>query len=171
MRGRLIFPLFAEIYRLDRPAMALWGAIDPDFREPLLVASTDQDHNVGELMRIEMPVVRVPCQVENQQFERLQLTPAGNAPISRLVLIFHFRDLEVHGLVDEHTGNARIQPGDRLGAIVDRELRPQLTPQNPPGLFVSEVRPSGFGLGFKNPQRNLLHVSFEAPDLAVRGST
>ena len=65
MRGRLIFPLFAEIYRLDRPAMALWGTIDPDFREPILVESQDQNRNVGEQVRIEMPVVSIPCQVEN----------------------------------------------------------------------------------------------------------
>ena len=46
MRGRLIFPFLAELYRLDTRATAttdpdgagpLTGGYDPDFKEPVLV--------------------------------------------------------------------------------------------------------------------------------------
>jgi hypothetical protein len=33
--------------------------------------------------------------------------------------------------------------------------------RTPPGLYVTEARPSGFGLNMTRPQRNLLMVTFE----------
>ncbi len=166
MRGQLIFPLLAEVYRLDRAAMQLWGALDPDFHEPRIWDAPNAD--VPQHLRLEMPVVRVPCQVESQQVERVQITPAGNAPRSQLGLIMHLRDLETLGLVDDATGNPRIQAGDRVGALVNRQHKPQWTFANPPGLFVVEARPIGFGLSRFNPQRNLLQVILEAPDWTIR---
>jgi hypothetical protein len=166
MRGRLIFPLFAEVYRLDRAAMALWGTLDPDFQEPRIWDAPDAD--VPQHLRLEQPLLRVPCQVESQQVERLQMTPAGNAPRSQVALIMHLRDLDALGLVDEATGNPLLAPGDRVGAIVDRHHKPQWTFANPPGVFVVETRPIGFGLSRHHPQRNLLQVILEAPDWTIR---
>jgi len=131
--------------------------MDPDFREPI---SLDLDEDgIGEVARSELPPVRIPCQVEPQTFEQLRMSPSGRAPRTSLELVMHFRDLERLGLV-EASGRARIGPGDRLAAIhtLDGEL--VLPVQTPPGLFVTEARPTGFGLGLGGARRNLLLVTF-----------
>jgi len=168
MRGRLIFPFLAELCRLDTAAMAavdpdgpgpLEGGYDPDFKEPVLV---DQDDDgIGERVRQEHPPVRVPCQVDTKAFEELRMLASGNAPRSRIDLVFHFKDLERLGLVDAASGDALIRPGDRLAAI--RDLCGDLVQEvrTPPGLFVTESRPIGFGLNMARPRRNLLLVTFE----------
>ncbi|MGO9709066.1 MAG: hypothetical protein ACLQBL_09395, partial [Polyangiaceae bacterium] len=99
MRGRLIFPLYADLARVDRDAMVLGAPdVDPDFREPRILAAEPDD--VGERARRELPPVRVPCQVEPDSFEALSMVGAGNEPQSRVQLVLHFRDLEERRLVD-----------------------------------------------------------------------
>ena len=167
MRGRLIFPFLAELFRWDAAAMAavdpdgtgpLASGFDPDFKEPVLI-DADGD-GVAEPFRREHPPVRVPCQVEPAAFQALRMATAGNTPRSSLDLVFHFRDLERLGLVDPSTGDALIRPSDRLGGLYDIEGRLVQAVRTPPGLYVSEARPIGFGLSRRRPQRNLLLVSF-----------
>ena len=150
-RGRLIFALLAELHRVDPQGTSY----DPDFDEP-----------VGP-GRGELPPVRVRCQVEPRSLEEVQMRLAGNAPRSRLQLVFHFRDLEALGLVETSTGEAAIRPGDRLGALYDVSGTLVQTIRTPPGLYVTEARPIGFGLG-RRPQRNLLGVTFESREQAPR---
>lgn len=168
MRGRLIFPFLAELFRLDTQAMA--GPVgvgpdpaapgyDPDFKEPVAV-DTDDD-GVGERVRREHPPVRVPCQVDTKAFEELRVFASGNAPRSRIDLVFHFKDLERLGLVDAPTGDAHVRPGDRLGALYDTAGALVQAVRTPPGLYVAEARPIGFGLDRARPRRNLLLVAFE----------
>jgi hypothetical protein len=175
MRGRLIFPFVAELCRLDSQATGnvdpdgegpLSGGYDPDFREPVLV-DTDAD-GLGLSARREHPPVRLPCQVEAKAFDQLQMAAAGNAPGSAIELLFHFCDLERQGMVDEESGQALIHPGDRLAAVHDTAGSLVFTVTNPPGLFVREARPLGFGLGRSRPQRNLLLVTFEDRRQAAR---
>jgi hypothetical protein len=131
--------------------------MDPDFREPI---GLDADGDgIGEVVRRELPPVFVPCQVEPQTFEQLRMLPSGRAPRTTLDLVLHFRDLERLGLVDQD-GRARIGPGDRLAGIFTMHGEPVLAVQTPPGLFVTEARPAGFGLGAGRPRRNLLLVTF-----------
>ena len=175
MRGRLIFPFLAELHRLDTQATAiedpdgagpLEGGYDPDFKESVLV-DPDSD-GIGEPIRKEHPFVRVPCQVEPKVFDELRMFASGNAPRSHIDLVFHFKDLERMGLVDKATGDALIRPGDRLSAIYDKtgELVQQI--RTPPGLYVTEARPIGFGLCRTRPRRNLLLVSFSDRQQATR---
>ena len=168
MRGRLIFPFLAELFRLDTEMMA--GPIgvgpdpaapgyDPDFKEPVVV---DQDDDgIGERIRAEHEPVRVPCQVDTKVFDELRMFASGNAPRSRIDLVFHFKDLERLGLVDAGTGDALVRPGDRLAAIYDKAGDLVQSVRTPPGLYVTEARPSGFGLNMARPRRNLLMVTFE----------
>ena len=159
MRGRLVFTFLAEIYRLDSFAMNQAGDYDHDFKEPKLV---DHDNDgVADLLRREYPPIRVPCQVEPESFETLRMTVSGNTPKSSFDLVFHFRDLENLGLVDKNTGDVLIKPSDRLNAIYSRDGELIQSIRTPPGLYVTEARPFGFGLYRKNPSRNLLLVSFE----------
>jgi hypothetical protein len=131
--------------------------MDPDFREPVAL-DLDED-GVGETTRSELPPVRIPCQVEPQTFEQLRMLPSGRAPRTSLDLVMLFRDLARIGLVDEQ-GRADIGPGDRLSGIytlLGELVLPVLTP---PGLYVTEARPAGFGLGLGRARRNLLLVTF-----------
>jgi hypothetical protein len=111
---------------------------------------------VSDYGRAELPPVRIPCQVEPGEFESLHMTTSGNSPQTRVVLVFHFMDLERLALVDPTTGQALIRVGDRLAALCDRVGTPLETYRNPPGVFVVEARPSGYGLFRPLPRRNLL---------------
>lgn len=175
MRGRLIFPFLAEIHRLDTLATATEdpdgsgphaGGYDPDFKESVLI---DEDGDgIGERVRKEHPPVRVPCQVEPEAFDMLRTFASGNAPRSDIDLIFHFSHLEYLHLVDPATGDALIRPGDRLSAIYQLTGELVQAVRTPPGLYVTEARPIGFGLGRSRPQRNLLLVSFNDREQAAR---
>jgi hypothetical protein len=159
MRGRLIFPFLAEVFRLDTRAMATVApGYDPDFKEPALV-DTDGD-GVANPYRREHPPVRVPCQVEPEALDALRMTPSGNTPRSSVDLVFHFRDLERMDLVSAATGEALIRTSDRLGALYDAAGQLVWAVRTPPGLYVTEARHAGFGLFRRRPRRNLLVVSF-----------
>ena len=175
MRGRLIFPFVAELHRLDTQAMALGDAgtsvppgYDDDFKEPILVDYDDD--GVAEPFRREHPSVRVPCQVEPEAFEALRMATSGNTPRSSFDLVFHFRDLERLGLVDAASGDALIRPSDRLGALYTRDGQLVQAVRTPPGLYVTEARPIGFGLHRRRPSRNLLLVSFQDRAAARSGT-
>jgi hypothetical protein len=166
-RGRLIFRFQAAICRLDTAAMAsdpdgpgaLLSGYDADFKEPVLIDRDDD--GVAEPLRREFPQVLVPCQVEPEAFATLRMSSSGNAPRSEFNLVLHFRDLERLGLVDPATGDALIRPSDRLSAIYDRQGELVQAIRTPPGLYVTESRPIGFGLHRARPHRNLLLVTFQ----------
>ena len=175
MRGRLISPFLAELCRLDTLATArndpdgdgeLTGGYDEDFKSPVLV---DRDGDgIGERVRVEFPPVRLPCQVEPRVMDELRMFGTGNAPRSELNLVFHFQDLERLSLVDPNTGEALIHAGDRLAGLYQTSGQMVQIFRDPPGLFVTESRPIGFGLGWSNPNRNLLLVTFEDRQQASR---
>ena len=165
MRGRLIFPFLAEVHRLDWTSSRLEPGFDPDFQEAALVDLDDD--GIGERVRHEHPAIRVPCQVESKVFEELRMLASGHSPRARVDLVFHFRDLEKLGLVCPATGESRIQVGDRLGAIHETTGRLVQKVRTPPGLYVTESRPIGFGLG-RRPKRNLLLVTFEDRQLGTQ---
>ena len=161
MRGFLVFPFVAELYRLDRgPFVPAPGptpdprAFDDDFKEGVLV--DEDDDGLSERVRREHPPVRLPCQVEADTYEALARAAAGHAPRSIFKLVLHFADLEREGLVEPSTGEARVRVGDRLGAIYDKAGALVQAVRTPPGLYVTEARPTGWGLDPVRPTRNLL---------------
>ena len=163
-RGRLIFPFLAKLHRLDTAAMGatdvdgagpLTSGYDPDFKEPVGVDITGD--GIGERVRLELPALRVPCQVEPKAFEEVRMFAAGNSPRSRIELVFHFSDLERLGLVAED-GEALIRPSDRLSGLYDRTGALIQEIHTPPGLYVTETRPLGFGLNRRRAARNLLLI-------------
>jgi hypothetical protein len=167
----LINAFAAELAQLDTAATAadpdglgpLTSGYDADFQEPVLVPIAAGG---GQDARREKPAIRVPCQVEVQAFAELTELATGNSPHSRLVLVFHFVDLEQLGLVHPTTGDALLQVGDRLVAI--RDLRTGELVQairTPPGLYLTEAQPE-FGLGRR---RNLLLATFTERALGARG--
>ncbi len=168
MRGRLINPFLAELARLDTVATAadpdgpgpLTSGYDPDFKETVVLPSPGN-------ARREQPPIRLPCQVEIGTFEALQQLASGASPNSKVVLVFHFRDLERVGLVDPATKDALLRVNDRLVAIHDLDGNLVQAIRTPPGLYATEVQPQSFGLGLC---RNLLLVTFEERELGVRGA-
>lgn len=143
MRGSLIFTFNAHVERVDRGSTAT----DPDFREPIAT-------------RIFLPEVRVPCQVEPVVHDRWELLAAGFAPRTQLRLVCHFQDLERLGLVTE-LGQVAMGPGDRLCALTDVTGALVQRFEDPPGMYLSEARSSGYGLYRARPSRNLWIATFE----------
>lgn len=172
MRGRLINPFLAEIAQLDTVATAadpdgagpLPSGYDADFKETV-VSSAPAGARIDA--RREKPSIRVPCQVEVAAFEAMQQLAAGNSPNSRIVLVFHFRDLERMGLVHVATGEALLRVNDRLVAIHRKDGDLVQAIRTPPGLYATEVQPQSFGIGLS---RNLLLVTFHERDVATRGA-
>jgi hypothetical protein len=167
MRGRLIFPFLAEIFRLDTQTTAGTDPIgfDPDFKEARVLDPTGD--GIGERIRNELPPIKVPCQVEPKTFEELAMFASGNSPRANITLVFHSKDMERMGLVDDN-GEAMIRPEDRLGAIYTKADVLVQTIRNP--MYAIDSRPMGFGLNMANPRRNLLFVTFDSRQQASRRS-
>lgn len=165
MRGRLIFPFVAELHRLDAHATATTPpGYDDDFKEPALL---DAGAALGQRVRREHPPVLLPCQVESEAFEALHEFAAGNSPRSHVRLVLHFAHLERLGLVNPKTGDAMVRVGDRLGALYDGAGMLVQRIRTPPGLYVTEARPAGFGLFMARPRRNLLIVTLDDREVAA----
>jgi hypothetical protein len=172
LRGRLLHPFLADLAQLDPVATALdpdgHGALssgyDPDFQETVLLPTA---RGPGQDARRERRSIRVPCQIEVQGFGELAELATGSSPRSRLVLVFHFGDLERLGLVDPTTGDAGLRIGDRLVAIRDRRTGALVQAiRTPPGLYLIEPQPQ-FGLGGR---RNLLLATFGERALGPQGA-
>lgn len=153
MRGRLINPFLAALHRLDTVATETAG-YDPRFRSPTVSRPTGPD-GARLTTRRELAEIRVPCQVETENIERQRQGPGGNVPDGKLWLVFHFKDLELLGLVDPN-GDAKIRVNDRLAAIYRKTG--ELERAFPAGLYVVEAQPRSFGIGLR---KNLLLVTFD----------
>jgi hypothetical protein len=131
------------------------AALDPDYKEPVLVATDD---GRGLPKREELPSIMIPAQIEPDSFNRQTMKELGDQKAGVFAVTFHFVDLEQMGLVDMATGVALIRPADRMGAIyqMDGTLVQQFP--DPPGMYVNEATPQ-FGLGGR---RNLLLVRMQS---------
>lgn len=171
MRGRLINPFKVKIARLDTTGTA--G--DPDVGGPLTsgydnVFRAPRPKVGGGNHRKELALITLPCQFENDDvYERLNQTAAGNDTDSRLRVVFHFQDLEELDLVDAVTGEAKLRLGDRLESVHrhDDEALIQKMGLNGGGFFCTEVKPVSFGLS--GGERNLLVCTYEARDGTFKG--
>lgn len=163
MRGRLIRPFLVEIYRLDTAATAadpdgagpLTAGYDPIFREPVVTSTAD---GVGSKRRVEMAPVQVHAQIETGTFQRMNPVQNGIDPSSHMTLVMHLEELEANGYVDAATGMVVFKPSDRIGAFYKLTGALVQSFPNPPGLFITEVMPSSYGLGI---DRNLVIVRCE----------
>jgi hypothetical protein len=169
-RGALIFPITAEIGRLDLTATAadpdgagpMVSGYDADYREPVVTPSGD---GLGVINRREL-MVKVPAQVDGlntdgDDLQRLQMLSSGDTKMNVMTLVFHFVDLERLGLVDLTSGRALLKEGDRLNALYRPTGQLIQTFPNPPGLFARDASPIGIGF---DGQRNLLRIIFQSRD-------
>ena len=165
MRGKLIFPMLAEIAQLrtdlveEDPdgAGPLTSGYDEDFREPIVIVNSNDDPTIGSVHRIERCIL-IPAQIETREVEHLNQIASGASPQNTIDLVFHFKDLERLNLVDEDSGEAKLRNNDRLVSLRKKRRGGFIQEfRNPPGLFATEVQPRGFGFG---DNRNLLLVTF-----------
>ena len=157
MKVNLVRPLIAEIAQLDTVATASLdppgpavSGYDPDFKEPVL--SGPAVHGMGVDQRQEKAPIQVPAQVEFGPFEKLRQAYSGNLPDSRVVLVLDFDDLSRLNLIDPGTNETLLRANDRVVSISNGNGQVIESFPNPPGLFVTELRP-GYGL---DADRNIL---------------
>lgn len=145
-RGRLIRPFLAELAQLDTEATAAAGGYDAAWR------TTKVKYEDGQRVPAQRykPPIHVVAQVEDSSHRAQQQAASGNIPASRYTLVLHFSELERRELLDPK-GEPRIRTNDTFGAIFT--LGGGFVQRFDPPLFITEVRPSGFGLGGR---RNLL---------------
>jgi hypothetical protein len=172
-----MFPFTAVLCQLDTAGIAedpdgsgpLETGYDVDFREPVLVLDPTVSDPAGDLkgtvLRKET-LLEIQCQVETEAFEAQRQVLGGTSPDSSFRLVIHFKELEERGLIDER-GQAKIRPNDRLDLIRDRYGNIVHQFANPPGMFVVEALPGGYGLGRR---RNLLIVTFEERERGVQST-
>jgi len=155
MRGRLIQRFVVVLYRLDPVATAavVGGGYDPEFGEPRRVNNVTQ---LGAASRRELAALRLPCQMDRTpDFDSDTMTRGGHMKIGKIEIILHMPDLESAGLLDSE-GQPKLYSGDRVGGIEDRNGAVVWTFANPPGMFVEETEPQGYGLAaFGVPKFNL----------------
>lgn len=171
MRGRLIWPFLAEIAQYDADATdadpdgtgPLTSGFDDVLMEPVRIA--DGSESGSHSARKEKAAIRVRCQFEDNAEEQARQLMAGAAPRTSVICTFHFSDLERAGLVDATTGDPKLHNGDRLAGLYRTDGTLVRTFANPPGLFATAIKPSGFGLSSKT--RNLLLVTFEDREQGV----
>ena len=168
-RGRLIFRYLADIASLNTVGTAaiVGGGYDDEFREPKIVAPVSGSSR-GVVSRAETTIT-LPCQIEPQVFEDLQMLSTGRSPNSTLALCFHFKDLEDLGLIEAATGRPKIHINDRLDSIRDFKTGALIEKiPNPPGFFATQIQSRSFGLTAL--KRNLLLVTFEERELSTAGT-
>jgi hypothetical protein len=138
----------AVIHRLDPDAIRTStpagqpSGYDETFKEPTVF----NDGTDREEARLELPPIRVPCQVEATRFEELNELFPGNVPKSSLTLVFSRIDLERLGLLDAATGRPVFGVNDRIEKIESVTGKTTI-PFDDPGVFIWMIRPGSFGFG------------------------
>ena len=144
MIGSLIFPNTVVLQRIDTDAIRAASLYDDSFNEFVL---TDSDGDgIGETPRAaNEKEVRIIAQVATRTPDRLWQAEHGQVPETpNLELTFHFRDLVKAKLV-ETDGRASIIIGTRLSEIRNKQdTETIITYPEPPGMFCTAARPSGF---------------------------
>lgn len=162
-QGRLIWPHVAVFRRLDTIATAA----DPDGAGPLTTGYDDAfaspvvfDNPARISSRKEGPQLRIPVQVQSEEYDNPIQTAQGTSMRHRMVLAAHFKDLRKLGLVDAVTGLPRLQVGDRLDRLEHKNGSLTMAIDQQQGLYVTSLTPVSFGLSALT--RNLLLINLES---------
>ncbi len=172
MRPRILHPFFVEVRMLDAVATRaateqspdvpeITSGYDDDFKE-VVVITTSKGRRESE--RKEQDPLIIPSQIESPTFEALQQMSAGNVPDYKMVLIWARKDLECLSLIVPETGELLIRVNDRVEAIYDRCMNLIQRIRTPPGLFVTEVRPTWGIAG----HRDLFLITLDDREQGVR---
>jgi hypothetical protein len=136
-----------EIRQLDHKGT--WGGptslgFDPILREPYPAGARNAD------TRRYLPAIRIPVQVEVKTYEQLHEVFAGDTAATTMVFVVDRMDLMDLGLIDLATGRPKIDKGDKIMGIYDKEgapLRVFADRLPPDPLYIFEVRPGSWSFG------------------------
>lgn len=160
MRARCLGAHLAALAQLDSVATAAAGHYDEDFREP---ARQEDDTWAGSPGRINQAEIRVPCQIADEVFNRLDPTTSGFETQHQLKLTFSFRDLERAGFIDASTKVAGIRVTAQLLGIYDRRAN-LLYDMSADNIYCTETRPAAF----MNASVNLLICTFACREKGIK---
>ena len=158
-RARIMGSHVAALAQLDSVATAVSGGYDNVLREPTLV---DDGSWSGAPGRVDQPEIRVPCQISDEVYNRMQAMLNGTELQHRMRLTFAWKDLERAGLLDAGTNAAAIRVTARLMGIYDRRGT-LLLDTEAANLYAVEARPAAF----MGASINLLVVAFECREHGV----
>lgn len=155
----------AVIHRLDpmstknlTPYNGATSGYDKDYREAVTFDLEQDEELVRTLARVELPELRVPCQVEPVRFDQLKQIFSGDTPDTEFQLVFHRNDLRRAGLLDLETGLPLVRKNDRVSRIEARARPGRATLTFPdPGVYIYEIRPGSFGFGVDGYD---LHIAY-----------
>jgi hypothetical protein len=172
LRGKLLFPLWAALARLDTQTTAANGGYNVISKQPkpsYINAGTSAAKRQDG--RVYTAPLFLQAQVERGTSQQMRQGPSGNIPDSRLTLILHMVELEQKQLVDPVTGEPVLKVNDKLLGLYGscgagmHALHQVQDVRDVPGLYCTEVCPAGEGLG---GNRNLLKLVFEDREHGVQ---
>jgi hypothetical protein len=117
MRPRCLGAHMAALCQLDSSATEAAGQYNDLFREPKIV---DDDSWAGASGRVNQSEIRVPCQADLDDWNRMDPMANGIETQHHLRVTFAFKDLERAGLIDADTKVAGIRITAQLMGLYDR---------------------------------------------------
>lgn len=161
----LLSKSLAVVHRLStyatqdvRPYTGATSGYDKDFRETITYDEDTGLDIIRDSGRVELPAIRIPCQVEPANYEALRQAPAGDTPNSDIQLVFHRKDLAEMNLINRATGELLIKVDDRVSHLEAYNIPGKVTvPFTEPGLFIFQIAPGSFGFG---PDAYDLHIVY-----------
>lgn len=160
----LIFPVVAVLARPDTSSIDY----DHDLREGRRLAPIDALDPIGPPSRLELPEIEIEIQVLGELHEMMRAALSGDSPESFFDCTAGRRDLTRRGLVDTD-GLPLIPKQTRLVRLLTKRTRLLiLRVDDPPGLYLQEIRPRSFGLSLTNSTNNLWFLRFTARELSSR---
>lgn len=151
----LLQPSIAVIHRLDvaatrnaNPPGESYSGYDETLLESVVYDQNENSPDIRKDARKELAPIRIPCQIETLTDETLRELAVGDAPVTDIYFVFHRKDLENLGLLDENR-DVIIKKGDRIshleryGAAVGTITKTF----SDPGLYIYEMRSKSWGFG------------------------
>jgi len=120
------------------------GAYDDVWGAPTPTADGTQ---TGADSRRELAPITQLCQLDRQEWGKRTLTAGGESDVSDIVIELRKDHLEAAGLMGSN-GLPLIHIGDRIDRILQRDGTVAMDFPHPPGMWVNEVEPLGYGLTY-----------------------
>lgn len=130
---------------------SVWGAPIP----------TVDGTQTGSNSRRERAPITQLCQLDREGWGNRTLTAGGESDKADIVIVLRKDHLESAGLMDSN-GLPHLHVGDRIDRILQKDGKVSMIFPNPPGMWISEVEPAGYGLSFfGTPEINLFYIHCE----------
>jgi len=136
----------------DGPAGPLTSGYDEDFREPVAIEEVDPADASKDIVDVVKyrPQLRIPCQVEVRDLEKVRQEYGGDAPITNMTFVLHNKDLLRLGLLDtgvQPNCVRGIKTNDRIDAIERLNKPGFIVHPLKEALYVVELSSGSWGMG------------------------